>query len=299
MVMPINHLHLRAFHEVASAGSFTQAARRIHVSQPTLSEQVKTLERTYGASLFSRRGRSVALTPLGEDLLEITRRMVELDHQAEECLRSARELTSGRLRLGTDAPIHAMPVLAQFTRRYPAIELSLTSGNADGVLAAVLEHRVDAALLSDVEPDARLAALSLLEDRFVAYVHCDHPLASRRRVRLADLVAQRLVMREVGSQTRRMVDRILAAASLVPEEVLEVDSRESAHAAVAMRLGVGIGAESELARERRLTALPISGPPLRTRESIVCLTTRRNSRLICAVFDAAAATFAHRRSRTN
>jgi aminoethylphosphonate catabolism LysR family transcriptional regulator len=286
--VPINHIHLRAFHEVAATGSFTVAARNLHVSQPTLSEQVKTLERTYRASLFSRRGRSVALTPLGDELLGITTRMAALDLEAERCLHSARDLTRGRLRLGTDAPIHAMPVLAEFTSRHPDVDLSLVTGNAAEVLADVLEHRVDAAMVSDPPDDARLATLRLLEDRFVAYVHRDDPLAARKRVRLADLVARRLVLREIGSQTRRVLDRALADANLTMREVIEVDSREASQTAVAMQLGVGIGVESELSRDPRLVVVPIAGAALRTSESLVCLAERRTTNLITAVFDAAA-----------
>lgn len=287
--MPINHLHLRAFHEVATAASFTMAARRMHVSQPTLSEQVKTLERTYRTSLFSRRGRSIALTPLGDELLDVTRRMVELDDEAERVLRSGRDLSGGRLRLGTDAPNHAMPLLAAFMRRHPDVALSLSSANSARVLASVLEHRVDAALISNPPHDPRLFAVALLKDRFVAFTHRDDPLAARRRVRLVDLVARRLVMREAGSQTRQTLERALAEAGLSIGDVIEVDSREAAQTAVAMRLGVGVGAESELPRDPRLVAVPIVGVAMELTESLVCLADRRSTSLIEAVFDAAAA----------
>ncbi len=284
----MNYTYLRAFHEVASAGSFTVAAQRMHVSQPTLSEQVKALERTYGASLFSRRGRSVALTPLGDNLLDVTRRMTELEREAEQCLSSARDLTSGRLRLGTDAPIHAMPLLATLARRHPDVGLSLVSGNAEQVLSDVLEHRVDAALLSNAPADTRLFALPLVEDRLVAFVHRSDPLAARRRLRLQDLVTHRLILRELGSQTRRIVDHTLAGAGLTLGETIEVDSRESAQTAVAMRLGIGVGAESELSRDARLVALPIVGARMELTESLVCLAGRRQTRLISAVYAAAA-----------
>ena len=285
--MPINAIHLRAFHEVAAAGSYTVAAQQLHVSQPTLSEQVKVLERTYRVALFSRRGRGVALTPVGEQLLDVTRRLVLVEEEAERCLTSARDLTSGRLRLGTDAPIHAMPLLAAFARRHPGVALSLVSGNAEKVLADVVEYRVDAALVSNPPEDPRLFALPLVEDRFVAFVHRDDPLAARKRLRIDDLVRNRLIVREAGSQTRRTVDRALAAAGLTAGEIIEVDSREAAQVAVAMRLGIGVGAESELPRDSRLVAVPIVGAPMGLVESLVCVADRRSSSLISAVYEAA------------
>src|ERR687884_691949 len=98
----MNHAGLRAFHAVATEGSFTRAAAALNVTQPTLSAQVKGLEERYGAALFVRRGRGIALTELGEALLEISRRLFALEEQAGELLARARELAVGHLRLGAD-----------------------------------------------------------------------------------------------------------------------------------------------------------------------------------------------------
>src|SRR5215469_13403644 len=98
----MSYANLRAFHAVASHGSFTRAARSLGVTQPTLSAQVKALEEDYGVALFDRRGRGIVATPLGEQLLEITRRMFVLEDEAGELLARAHDLTTGRLRVGAD-----------------------------------------------------------------------------------------------------------------------------------------------------------------------------------------------------
>src|SRR5690349_23020297 len=107
----MNHTALRAFHAVATEGSFTRAAAALRLTQPTLSAQVKALEAEYGAALFVRRARGIAPTELGTALLEVTRRLFALEEQARELLGAARELTIGQLRLGADSPFHVMPFL--------------------------------------------------------------------------------------------------------------------------------------------------------------------------------------------
>ncbi|HEX3063922.1 MAG TPA: LysR family transcriptional regulator, partial [Dongiaceae bacterium] len=88
----MNHSQLRAFHAVASEGSFTKAANTLHVTQPTLSGQVKALEEIYGVKLFDRRGRRVAPTALGQELLVLTRRLFSLEAETEHLLSAAQGL---------------------------------------------------------------------------------------------------------------------------------------------------------------------------------------------------------------
>ena len=99
----MNHAQLRAFHAVASEGSFTRAAVALHVTQPTLSGQVKALEESFGVRLFDRRGRKVMPTELGRELLDLTRRLFGLEAEAEHLLSAARGLSKGHLRIGADA----------------------------------------------------------------------------------------------------------------------------------------------------------------------------------------------------
>lgn len=96
----MNNTQLKAFHAVAESGSYTGASRLLHVTQPTLSVQVKALEKSYGVRLFERRGRGVDLTELGRGLLDITRRLYALQSDAEQYLSAAHSLTTGQLRVG-------------------------------------------------------------------------------------------------------------------------------------------------------------------------------------------------------
>ena len=130
----MNYSHLRAFHAVASQGSFTKAAKVLHVTQPTISDQVKALEQRYSVVLFGRRGRHITLTPIGQALLEVTQRQFSLEAEAEELLTAARGLAQGLLRVSADAPYHVVPLLGRFHRLHPGIRLTLDFGNSTKVL---------------------------------------------------------------------------------------------------------------------------------------------------------------------
>jgi aminoethylphosphonate catabolism LysR family transcriptional regulator len=277
----MNYAQLRAFH----AGSFTRAAQALHVTQPTLSAQVKELEASYGVRLFDRRGRRIEPTELGRSLLDVTRRLFSLETEAEQLLAATRGLKRGHLRVGADAPYHVMPALAAFGQKYPGVRLSLAIGNSEELLHDLFEHRSDVAVLADIVGDPRLLALPLRRDPLIAFVDRGHPWARRRRVRAAELAGQRLVLREPGSTTRRSFETAMARAGLALADMLEIGSREAVREAVAAGLGVGVVSEAEFGRDDRLRALAIDDLDLDTTEYAVCLAERRELRLVRAFLE--------------
>jgi LysR family transcriptional regulator, low CO2-responsive transcriptional regulator len=286
----MNHAQLRAFHAVAAAGSFTKAADALHVTQPTLSAQVKALEESHGVELFERHGRGIAATDLGRRLLEITRRYFNLEDEAEELLAATRGLTRGHLRVGADAPYHVMEALAAFNRRYPKLTLSLAIGNSAELLQDLIEHRSDVAILADVPGDSRLHALPLRRDRLIGFIPKSHALAGKGRIDAARLAEHRLVLREPGSTTRHLFETAMARAGHLLGEVLEIGSREAVREAVAAGLGLGIVSESEFGQDPRLKPLHLGGIDVAMTEYVVCLAERRELRLVKAFLEIVAAT---------
>ena len=283
--MTITHAQLRAFHAVASEASFTRAAEALHVTQPTLSAQVKSLEESYGVLLFDRRGRRTEPTELGRQLLAVTRRYFGLETEAEQLLAATRALTGGHLRVGADAPQHVMAELSAFQRRYPGIRLSLSIGNSDEVLHELLDHRSDVAIIADLPDDARLFARPLRRDRLIAFVERAHPWAERGAIGLAELANQRVILREIGSTTRRAFEAALARAGIAIGDVLEIGSREGVREAVAAGLGVGIVSAFEFGHDARLRAIAIEGAAIEMVEYVACLTDRRDLRIVRAFLD--------------
>src|ERR1044072_6574830 len=109
---------LKAFQLVAQAGSFTKAARAGHVSQPTISAQVRALEDAHGARLSDRHGRAVSLTPLGPRIAEIPTRLFGAEEEANALLSGARTLVTWHMRIAAERAAHAMPLLAELKRRH-------------------------------------------------------------------------------------------------------------------------------------------------------------------------------------
>lgn len=283
----MNHSQLRAFHAVATQGSFTKAATALRVTQPTLSGQVKALEETYDVTLFERRGRSIEITSLGRALLEITQRHFDLESEAEHLLSAARGLSHGHLRLGADSPYNVIPLLASFGRRYPGVQRSISFGNTQRLLGELRDHRSDAAVVPEVPRDPTLLSLPFKRDRLVAFVDRNHAWSRRRSIRLRDLSGETMVLREPGSTTRAVIERALAQASVVPGHIMEIGSREAVREAVAAGLGIGVVSEGEFGHDDRVHRLPVRDAKLQVTEFVVCLRERALSPVVKALFELA------------
>jgi len=255
------------------------------VTQPTLSGQVKELEQSFGVKLFERRGRGVATTELGNRLLAVTRQIFILEAEAELLLAGAQALARGRLRVGADSPYLVLPLLAALQRRFPGIDLAISFGNSQEVLRSLVEERSDVAILPDVRKEPRLFARPFRRDRLVVFVERGHAWARRRSVQLRDLAGERLLLREVGSTTRAIVERALKQARVKPRETLEIGSREAVREAVAAGLGVGVVAESEFGHDDRLHKLEVRGGALQATEYAVCLKAKREEPAVAAFFE--------------
>jgi aminoethylphosphonate catabolism LysR family transcriptional regulator len=281
----MSYTRLRAFHVVATEGSFTVAAQSLGVTQPTLSAQVKALEESYGVALFDRRGRGIVATTLGEQLLEITRRLFLLEEEANELLARARTLTTGHLRVVAGGPYHVVPFLAEFAERYPAVHISLAIGNSEAVLDSLLHYRADVAVITDIAENPRLESILCAEHRLVVFMPKRHPWAKRRSIRLGDLQGEPIVLREPGSTTRKLFEQAIAKAKVQPRVVMEIESREAVREAVAAGLGIGVVLEAEFGHDDRLVAVPIADADLTIREYVACLRERRNLRIVSAFLE--------------
>jgi aminoethylphosphonate catabolism LysR family transcriptional regulator len=270
---------------VASEASFTRAAEVLHVTQPTLSAQVKSLEESYGVLLFDRGGRRTEPTELGRQLLAVTRRYFGLEAEAEQLLAATRGLRGGHLRVGADAPQHVMAELSAFQRRYPGVRLSLSIGNSDEVLHQLLDHRSDVAIIADLAEDPRLFMRPLRRDRLIAFVERSHAWAQRDAIGLEELLGQRLILREIGSTTRHAFEAAVARSGRAIGEVLEIGSREGVREAVAAGLGVGIVSAFEFGHDERLRALAIGDSDIAMLEYVACLADRRELRMVRAFLD--------------
>lgn len=280
----MRHTQLRSFHEVAAAGSVTAAARQLHVSQPTLTTQIRALEEEYSVELFVRTGGRMRLTEAGRQLQQITRRIFAEEADARHFLTESSELRTGHLRVGAVGPFHVTEMLVAFHARYPQMEISVSVGNSHDVLQSLLEFRSDVAILAHVEPDPRLWISQYSKDPIVAFGRRDHPLFERARagISIHELHDQAMVMREHGSNTRRATEEAMVKAGVTPRIVMEIGSREAVREAVASGVGFGVVSVAEYIGDDRLTYLPVIDAQIYNYARIVCMRDRIHSRLIGA-----------------
>lgn len=288
--LKINFHQLRCFHAVAQRGSFTAAARALFVGQPSITTHVKALENRFGVELFCRHGHRVELTDTGRRLLQITQRIFSLETEAAESLRAAAGLLVGQLRIGSIGPAHVTQItqlVVAFSQRYSEVMLSVSLGNSNEVQEGLLTFRTDVAILPQLGKDKRFFTVPYGKPRIVLVVGGDHPWAARKTVRVRELKGQRLILRERGSATRRLLEDALAKAGVEVQRVLEIESREAVLDTVAAGIGIGVAVEGESKPDSRVHAVRVSDAPMTLDLDIACLAERRDAPVIKAFFEVA------------
>lgn len=290
---------LRSFHAVARAGGFTGAARLLHISQPTVTTQVGFLEENYGVELFYRRGRTVKLTPLGEQLHALAQKIFALESETVHMLQDSGRLQSGTLRVGAVGPFHVTEMLALFNRRYPGVHVSVLVGNSESVLQGLVDYRTDIAVLAQYAEDARFHSLPHSRHPVRIFVDRSHRFARRKSIRIAELEGERMIMREIGSTTRKALDDALRKAGVQPRIVMEIGSREAIREAVIKGVGIAAVSEIEFIPDPSLRIVAVSDAEMFTHAHVVCLEERRSARLVRAFLDIVQELQELRRSRSS
>ena len=279
---------IRTFYAVAREGSFTAAAKVLHVSQPTLTSQVRDLETTYGVKLFRRHGRGVELTEIGRNLLSIAHRIVSNQQDAMEFLKAVNGLQAGHLKIGAGGPNQAAQILAVFHEKYPGINISVNFGNSRQILEDVMEYRSDIGIVGRHEDHPELWALGFSDPQPVVIVSRSHPWSRRRRVSLSELAGQKMIRREPGSLTRRAIESALQRENVDVRWVMEIGSKEGVVAAVAQGIGIGVISEDEHIPGSYVHALEIADIGMRMMVHIICYGDRKGEVLIRPFFEVAA-----------
>ncbi len=278
----------RAFAAVAHHGSLSAAARALDLSQPTISNQISTLERQSRIELFHRRGYRMTLTGAGSKLLAIAQKLLALESEAEYLLRDSGQLHQGELKIGAVGPFHVIEMVAAYRSRHPGMQLSIRMGNSQQVLADLERYDTDVAVLAGLYERPELHAREYARHAIILFVHAEHAFAktfstghtSANSVPITALHGQPLLLRESGSTTRLALEATLKAAQVTPRTDLQIGSREAIREAVARGLGIGAVSEAEYVADPRFRVLRIEGDPAHTSTYVYCLSERRESLLV-------------------
>lgn len=255
--MALTSSRVHAVNAVFESGNFSAAARRLGVSQSSVSQLVRELESEFDVRLFDRHGHSLVATPLCRQLYAATNRIQAMEADAVAILEQREELAGGELRVGLGNSMPGMALISSFKALYPKIQVRVEIGNWSDIVAAVIDRRVDVAVLPEVPQDRRFRSEVCLSQRVVAICHPGHPI-NRGQVSIAELMQYPLVFRSGNSSTQRVVDKAFRATGLRPEPAIFVNTREGVLEAVANHLGIGFMWEHGSSRIDRIAKAVVS-----------------------------------------
>ena len=238
----LNPDHLRAFAEVVAQASFTRAAKRLNLAQPTVSLQIRDLENRLGVRLIDRLGKRAFATTAGRELLEHARRIAEENERLLAAMRRHRDGWLGQVRIGasTTALIyHLPPVLTGLRRQHPNIELVVTTGTTSGVIERILRNDIDLGIVSLPVSERQLHIVPLRKELLVA-IFSKQVQSLPARVTPQFLLQQPLLLEFARAQVRALIIDWLSKGSPGPRPAMELDNIEAVKRMVASGLGASI-----------------------------------------------------------
>ncbi len=262
------NFRLKVFRAVAKHLNFRRAAEELFLTQPAVTLQVKTLEQQLGVQIFDRSGSRISLTPAGALLLKFADKIDHLESAALEALSKFAGEPRGELRMGASLTIaqYILPhILGEFQRQHPHIRTHVTTCNTEQVLEALLAHDISVGFVEGPTLRRDIRTEIFLEDELVLMVPPAHEWSERGFVDPQELTQERLLMRERGSGTRRVVEIALQKRGIKAKQLnpaMEFDSTEAIITAVEAGLGVGFASLWSISKELQLGTLrvvPIRG----------------------------------------
>lgn len=239
--LPVDTQNLAAFLAVAEHRSFSRAGEALHLTQPAVSKRITVLEEQLGHALFDRIGRRVALTDAGQALLPHARRVLQEIEDGRRTLSRLDAVVGGRLSIGTSHHIglHRLPpILGQFTRDYPRVDLDIHFMDSEVACQAVLAGQLELGIVTlPTQPLPFLHCRRVWPDPLAVVAAPDHPLAGRRRIGLDALAAHAAVLPDAATYTHRIVTSALEAEGVQPRVRLATNYLETLKMLVLINLG--------------------------------------------------------------
>ncbi len=267
-MMHVSLRQLRTFEAVARLKSFSRAAEELHVTQPTVSKQIRLLHEEVQLPLLEQIGKKVFLTQAGEQLYATCADWLETWGRFEQTIADLKGVKQGRLRIAAVTTTkYFMPrLLGPFCAQYPGIDIALEVVNRDRLLERLARNQDDLYIMG-VPPDGLdIEREPFMENTLVVLAPVSHPMAGRKRIRISDLANEPFIVRERGSGTRLTMERVFQELSVPLNIRMELGSNEAIKQAVAGGLGLALLSQSTLSLEpsqKEVTVLNVQGFPIR------------------------------------
>ncbi len=275
--------HLDTFAKAAELGSFTAAAGALGLTQAAVSQRVQALEQVVNVPLFQRRGGRALLTDAGRRLYPYVQHILALHREARAAITGQKPPLMGELSLAASSipGEHLLPdLLSRFQERHPHVQVRATVSDSQQVLHQVEHGQAHLGLVGGKTDNPHLEFSCFACDKLVLVVPGRHPWERRKRVHLAQLARQPLILREPGSGSRWCLERALAKAGRSLRDLhvaLELGSNEAIKEAVLRGLGLAVLSTHAAQREiqsGKLHAVQVTGLPL-VRDMFVVWDRRR------------------------
>ncbi|MBI5275924.1 MAG: LysR family transcriptional regulator [Burkholderiales bacterium] len=260
--------HLRYFVALADCLNFTRAAQRVHVTQSTLSHQIRQLEEELGRDLFDRIGKRVMLTEAGETFLGYASKALrEVDQGLSDLSRAPDEL-SGEVRIGATHTFNIGFVpecLALFMRKYPTVKVSVEELAADDIGSRLQDGQLDVGIAYQPADPSHLWFEPLYTEEMVLVVSAQHPFAQRKRVRMVELHRQHMVLLPRVFATRTMLDDCFRSCGAEPLVAAEMNTIAPMIGLVARTQLAAIVSTHAVPPRDDVRVIPLESPtPIRT-----------------------------------
>lgn len=239
--------HLLVFKDVAETKNITLSAKKLHMSQPSISLQIQNLENQYGARFFDRTNKGVTLTKEGDIFYAHVRSVLDILASAKEQINALAKGHRGLIYLGATLTIgeYILPnILAFLYKTHPDVDFKVKIANTESISQDVLEKKLHIGLIEGPVPRHKdLNVEKFWEDELVVVLPYFHAWASRKSITLAELPHERLVTREDGSGTRKVMEMALKERGLDPDHLnitMELGSTHAIKQVVSAGLGITI-----------------------------------------------------------
>ena len=258
---------LRALGAVHRDRSVTAAAKRLHLTQPAVTLQIRNLQALAGLPLIQRTGDGMLLTDAGREVLALSERIEAAITNCETSLEMMAGKTAGRVSIGavSTAKYFVPFMISGFSRLHPNVDVTLSIGNRQEIGTALRGYDLDFAIMgrppADIDMDVRLIG----DHPHVIIAPTGHRLARKSRIALADLAEETFLMREPGSGTRGLMEQLFETARVRPKIGMAMSSNETIKQAVIAGLGIAFISAHTVATEldeRRLVTLDVDGLPV-------------------------------------
>jgi DNA-binding transcriptional LysR family regulator len=248
----INFNQFRIFFYVAKNMSFTLAASELFITQPAVTNQVKTLEDVLNFKLFKKRANKIYLTEEGKLIYPYAKRIVELEKEIEIAVKDINKLYRGILRFGTTTtfvPLFMSSVVKNFNEKYPNIKIQISEGSSLSIIHRLVNFENDVGLIAKVEDHPEINFIHIITEEVPLIVGPDHPFAKKDSISFQEMSKEPIIIKDKGSGTRKLVIELFTKHNCTPNILLETSNTEFMKQLVHRREGISFLVKSAIIDE--------------------------------------------------